>query len=106
MDISGLRQDSILVVDQTLVASVLVPSTTRRCGAGMGRRSRLGLNPFAQEWSSGPTPFFLSPFFIYLLFPYLMLTLESGSNKELAQGMGIQHESHMELKNRPYRGEP
>ena len=38
--------------------------------------ARVRLDPFAQGYSGGSTPFFLSPLLsIYLLFPYFMLTL-------------------------------
>ena len=43
--------------------------------------ARVRLDPFAQGWSGGLAPFFLSPLLIiYLLFPCLMLTLVLSSN--------------------------
>ena len=43
--------------------------------------AQVRLDPFAQGWSGRSTPFFLSHLLIiYLLFPYLVLTLVLSSN--------------------------
>ena len=45
------------------------------------------LDPFAQGWSGGSHPSFSLLFLIYLLYPYLMLTLGSSSNNYLWWGV-------------------
>ena len=80
-------------------------STPRRW-YGMPIEAQVRLDLFARGWSCGSTPFFLSlMLFFYLLYPHLMLTLGSSSNKWAITTMVEMATTNQATKKEGKRGE-